>query len=116
MYNPNQSASSRRAGEEFLRRMNYSGSQGCNRNAVSREVNVPVFNQGGTSGCCENHESHGCTQSYNSYMPALAMVYSPIQEWACLMETPEKALSTGTLFQELNKPFYGSGARRSNRC
>jgi hypothetical protein len=44
------------------------------------------------------------------------MVYAPVQEWTCLMETPEMALAHGTLFKELLKPFDGRGSRRSGKC
>ena len=37
---------------------------------------------------------------------SLAMVLSPIQEWRLLYE-PAKALTRGTLFAELDKPFTG---------
>ncbi len=37
----------------------------------------------------------------------LAMVYSPYQAFEDLYE-PEKALCQGTLFAQLDKPFYGS--------
>lgn len=37
---------------------------------------------------------------------SLAMAYAPIQEWRMLYE-PCKALSRGTLFAELDKPFTG---------
>lgn len=38
---------------------------------------------------------------------SLAMVYSPCQEFRELYE-PEEALSKGTLFRELDKPFYAT--------
>ncbi len=44
-------------------------------------------------------------------MPAaqpLAMAYVPMQEWRRLY-TPADALKYGTLFEELNLPFLGSG-------
>ena len=41
---------------------------------------------------------------------SLAMVYSPCQQFRELYE-PAEALSRGTLFRELDKPFYGT--RRS---
>jgi hypothetical protein len=37
---------------------------------------------------------------------SLAMVYAPWQSFDHLYE-PEEALCHGTLFQELDKPFYG---------
>ena len=38
---------------------------------------------------------------------SLAMVYSPIQAFEGLLE-PTAALGAGTLFRELEKPFYGA--------
>ena len=38
---------------------------------------------------------------------SLAMVYSPCQEFDCLYPV-EEALCHGTLFMELDKPFYGA--------
>ena len=114
MYNPNQSASSRRAGEEFLRRMNQPESVGCSCGAIRPRQEMPPMPGG--CGCNDHAHDHGCMQSGNAYMPALAMVYSPCQEWACLMDTPEMALKHGTLFHELFKPFEGNGVRRSPKC
>ena len=42
--------------------------------------------------------------------PALAMVYSPAQEFDDLYEADE-ALCHGTLFRELDMPFYGARKR-----
>ncbi|MBQ3002102.1 MAG: spore coat associated protein CotJA [Clostridia bacterium] len=36
----------------------------------------------------------------------LAMVYSPVQSWQNLYSV-EEGLCEGTIFMELNKPFYG---------
>ena len=44
---------------------------------------------------------------------ALAMVYAPKQMWCGIYE-PDVALVNGTLFEELNKPFYMSGC--STKC
>lgn len=38
--------------------------------------------------------------------PALAMAYVPFQSMGNTYE-PEQALRSGTLFPELNKPFFG---------
>ena len=38
---------------------------------------------------------------------SLAMVYSPCQEFTGLY-APEEALCRGTIFMELEKPFYGA--------
>lgn len=41
----------------------------------------------------------------------LAMAYVPWQTWQKIM-CPEKAFMTGTIFEELNKPFCGTGGYR----
>lgn len=38
---------------------------------------------------------------------SLAMVYSPCQEFAGIY-TPDEGLRHGTIFMELEKPFYGA--------
>ena len=38
---------------------------------------------------------------------SLAMVYSPCQEFAGIY-APDEGLSRGTIFMELEKPFYGA--------
>ena len=106
MYYPNQSSASRRAGEDFLRRMNQ-----CAPCTAQRAQSSFCH------GCGESKPvNEGCHASGNTSMPSLAMVYAPIQEWTCLMETPEDALHHGTLFHELLKPFEGNGSRRSCKC
>jgi len=42
--------------------------------------------------------------------PSLAMVYVPVQKWENIY-TPSVGLERGTIFKELDKPFYG-GRRR----
>ena len=42
--------------------------------------------------------------------PALAIAYVRWQQWGDLYE-PEDGFSRGTIFQELDKPFYGRRAR-----
>jgi len=39
--------------------------------------------------------------------PALAMAYVPFQQQIREVYTPQEAFDNGTLFPELNKPFYG---------
>lgn len=106
MYHPNQSPSARRAGEEFLRRMT--------QNDLQKQESTPVFQQNGS--CCELQRPNRCNASETKEMPSLAMVYAPVQEWSCLMDTPEMALAHGTLFKELFKPFEGRGNHRSAKC
>ena len=57
-------------------------------------------------------------QKANSCFPdgkPVGMVYSPPQEWRALYE-PEKALSRGTLFEELDLVFLGSGGGCGGAC
>ncbi len=53
---------------------------------------------------CAEGASADCPLSGRS----LAMVYSPHQEFQSLYD-PREGLSHGTVFCELNKPFYGTG-------
>ncbi len=116
MYNPNQSASSRRAAEELLRRMNQSAPFGCACGEIRPRQELPPMQNGCGCNCNDHAHSQGCVPSGTPDMPALAMVYSPRQSWTCLMDTPEMALAHGTLFHELFKPFEGNGVRRSPKC
>ena len=45
---------------------------------------------------------------------ALAMVYGVKQSFEKIYE-PDIALETGTIFEELNKPFYPVGCKSKNR-
>lgn len=53
-----------------------------------------------------------CTEGRNmtgqSEKRVLAMAYVPWQEWRNIYE-PGKAFCRGTIFEELDKPFYGVG-------
>lgn len=49
-------------------------------------------------------EDGGAECGICSDMPALAMVYAPIQKWRGLYDA-ESALTRGTLFSELDKPL-----------
>jgi len=56
-----------------------------------------------------NNSPHECDYDYENsdFDYSLAMVYSPNQEWQniyCL----EKGFISGTIFRELDKPFYGA--------
>lgn len=41
---------------------------------------------------------------------AVAMAYVPFQQAPVIYEDERKALNQGTVFPELDKPFYGKGA------
>ena len=43
--------------------------------------------------------------------PALAIVQIPMQEWKGAYK-PEQALKAGTMFEELDKPFFTGGKKR----
>jgi hypothetical protein len=54
-------------------------------------------------GCgCEDPTAADCLEGMS-----LAMVYSPCQQFDGLY-TPEKGLQQGTIFAELDKPFWGA--------
>ena len=45
-------------------------------------------------------------------MPVPAMAYVPFQQYnSTTLYTPEKGLESGTIFPELDKPFFGGGRR-----
>ena len=108
MYHPNQSPSARRAGEDFLRRMAQTDLQ-------EQKCAAPFLQQNTASGCCNMPKHQDCVPSTNPQMPALAMVYAPVQSWTCLMDSSEEALANGTLFKELFLPFEGNGIRRPSK-
>lgn len=69
---------------------------------------------GGDQSCtprCDGSLPESCTghEAYNDCLTgkSLAMVYSPCQEFRAL-HAVEEALCHGTLFMELEKPFYGA--------
>ena len=112
MYNSNQSPSSRRAGEDFLRRMSRAES-GSESSSLCTSGSMKA-----SCGCKGNADSEPSVPSCDASlsMPALAMVYSPVQPWENLMPSPQQALANGTLFQALWKPFEGSGRSCGQRC
>ncbi len=59
---------------------------------------------------CDEQENTANAMNYK-----LAMVYSPIQEWQNIY-SGEKALENGTIFAELNKPFYGYKNNKGGCC
>ena len=65
---------------------------------------------GCSRGC--NDEQH---KSWGLYGHPLAMVYSPVQEWRSLYDN-EMGLSRGTIFKELDLPFYGKWNDGGSSC
>ena len=82
-----------RIDDSFLRRMLGEGEHTPEREMTPRE-GLPCNPQNGTAG------------NYKLVNFPLGMVYSPIQEWRNAYDT-ETALERGTLFRELDMPFYG---------
>lgn len=54
----------------------------------------------------ERPEQSPCAPQTDSEALALAMVYSPYQAWQNIY-CEQDALMRGTIFEELDKPFYG---------
>ncbi|MBQ8836766.1 MAG: spore coat associated protein CotJA [Clostridia bacterium] len=52
-------------------------------------------------------DCHCGDYSNNDFNYSLAMVYSPEQEWQNLY-CEEEGFMAGTIFKELDKPFYGA--------
>lgn len=98
-------------------RVEENGSCGCGTRSVRNE-NVRMNRR---SDCCENgnrrneRESDGCDcDNYNAEFDyTLAFVYPPKQEWQNLY-CEEEGFSAGTIFRELDKPFFGPKCRGGN--
>ena len=58
----------------------------------------------------ENTGSRDCRSNYLPHGTPLAAVYVPIQTFTQMYDC-DKALSRGTLFMELDKPFEGRGRK-----
>lgn len=82
---------------DYMRRGSYGRSRD---NCGSVPLSMPQQPFCGTSPRCEQDDML-------EGMP-LAMAYVPWQNWRKIYE-PEKAFHTGTIFEELDKPFLGRG-------
>ena len=71
-------------------------------NSVREAVSAEMINNSGTS--------NGDVNTVSESTP-LAMAYFPYQRFNDLYE-PETALSEGTIFRRLDKPFEAAGGRR----
>lgn len=65
-----------------------------------------------TGSCTESSDSFVCCNDNSKYderfrMP-LAMAYVPWQKWCSLYEA-DKGFCRGTIFEQLDKPFLGTG-------
>ncbi len=108
MYERNIPASTRRADDEFLRRM-MGGKMSHDAGDYRQGHATPTLSR-----TEPNQKPNDCNAPVDPAMPSLAMVYAPKQVWRCSY-TPAQALSRGTLFYELDKPFEG-GSRNSGGC
>lgn len=88
----------------------------CNtQNAMCRgNFRMPPPNSCGPAVSQRNAASVACCPARSDYdeldgMP-IAMAYVPWQAWRNLYEV-EKGFSRGTIFEELDKPFRGTGGR-----
>ena len=64
-----------------------------------------------SQGCCR--QMNGCPDTHDHFpadMP-IGMAYVPWQKWQDLYD-PDKSLESGTIFEELDKPFLGKGGIR----
>ena len=74
------------------------------RSPLSAPVGAGIHSRTGVRRSCECSPCENPTLSGQS----LAMVYSPVQEFDNLYE-PEAGLCAGTIFRDLEKPFWGAG-------
>lgn len=86
----------------------YSGQDcSCQRN---RSMNRSMEPRCEYDSMMKKRRSHGHQHAGVDSM-VIAMQYVPWQHWDQVY-CPEEALQYGTIFPELNKPFYGKGACR----
>ena len=67
---------------------------------------TPYQNSARPSAPCHENPVEACDSLPSITPSSLAMVWSPLQSFQKIYE-PAKALSRGTLFAELDKPFSG---------
>ena len=85
---------------------NYQNTMRCSRRPVQ---SMPA--QSSHDCCCQKMD--GCPDTHDHFpadMP-IAMAYVPWQKWQEIYE-PSRALESGTIFKELDKPFLGKGGIR----
>lgn len=100
--NTNSCNISSRAREERGNRCGCRAQMNYNRGASSRSTN--------RRGCGESCVC-GSDNGYVEREAPIAMVYSPMQRWKDLYD-PHTALGNGTIFKELDLPFYPTPCRR----
>lgn len=87
----------------------------CNETRQVRSTCPSAVETRSTCGCsrerdsdCDSDCNHGAANTGILAGKSLAMVYSPYQSFDSVYD-PRQGLCNGTIFGELNKPFYGDG-------
>ena len=78
---------------------------GCNNHQHVQNRRVPHQRGCTSKGVCGSDNGYICTEA------PIAMVYSPMQKWKELYD-PHTALVNGTIFKELDLPFYPTPCKR----
>lgn len=74
---------------------------------TSEYMRYPNNRRSAPSSCCKPEGKEDCRPK----SPVLAMAYVSCQEWRNILSA-EKGFCHGTIFEELNKPFRGTGGDR----
>lgn len=77
--------------------------------------NVAPCNSNNFTDSSNNTSGTNQKPDYSHTSRSLAMVYPVSQMWQGIYD-PEIALINGTIFEELNKPFYPTGCSQNNGC
>ena len=87
---------------------NYRSNDYMRRSQCNRPMTVSPVRAEPEYPSCTNESSTECCTSDVLYGLPIAMAYVPWQEWHNLYPL-EKSLCRGTIFEELDKPFSGTG-------
>ena len=89
---------------DYMRRGNCGHGYRMNNGMAPGSAPSPYSGNRNMNSCCDRDDAL-------EVMP-LAMAYVPWQNWRKIYE-PEKAFCRGTIFEELDKPFHGTGGCQS---
>ena len=89
---------------DYMRRGNCGHGYRMNNGMAPGSAPSPYSGNRNMNSCCDGDDAL-------EGMP-LAMAYVPWQNWRKIYE-PEKAFCRGTIFEELDKPFHGTGGCQS---
>ena len=79
------------------------------RGRMNQNTGCGNYDNRGRAGCENVKVSTPCSISKEK---VLAMAYVPWQKWENIY-CPDKGFSRGTIFSDLDKPFYGKGGCNS---